>query len=223
MDKQLHGLGFLDSTKRMPLMKLPVRTAVVQVGQNRILISPGSQLRREQFASLNDVTDIVAPNLFHCAGIDQASTLYPEARVWGVPGAAKLKPKTKWTHLLTEPTWPYGPELLAIPLGGMPQINETVFLHSPSKSLIVTDLCFNLTETEGLGARLILGMFGTYKRLGVSRFFLKYVKDKAAFQNSINRIFAHDFENIVLSHGELVRGNGKALLRQALAERGYET
>lgn len=85
---------------------------------------------------------------------------------------------------------------------------------------MVTDLVFNITDASGLGPRLILSIFGTWRRLGVSRLFMKSVKDRAAFDASIARIVALGFEHLVPSHGHEVLSEGRPRLVEALRERG---
>jgi hypothetical protein len=64
-------------------------------------------------------------------------------------------------------------------------------------------------------------LFGTYRRLGVSRFFAKYITDRLAFEKSLTRVFSYDFENVIVSHGENILTNGKERLLNALAERDF--
>lgn len=154
---------FLESIKKMPLMKLPVRSTYIPLESGKILLSPGSCLTDAQLKSLGKVTDIVAPNLFHCGGIPQAATVYSTAKIWGVQGAKAVKKEISWTAELTTNTWPYQDELPMIEIAGMPKVNEKVFFHKKSKSLFIADLCFNLVDSKGIGPWLILNMFGTYK------------------------------------------------------------
>lgn len=213
-------LIFLESVKKMPAMDLPVRSTYVPFQSGGVLISPGSALDLTQLKSLPSVTDLVAPNLLHCAGIMKASSIFPRAKKWGVIGAIEHKPKISWTDELSLDNWPYKNELLIIQLQGIPQINEVVFFHKESKSLIITDLCFNLLDSKGMGSWIILNLFGTYKKFAVSRFFMKFVKDRDALEKSLGEVFSFDFENIVLSHGKNIIGSGKTKLLQALNERG---
>lgn len=104
--------------------------------------------------------------------------------------------------------------------GGMAKVREVLFLHKASRTLIVTDLCFNLLDARGLGARFILGLFGTYARFGVSRLYLRFVTDRARFEESLRKLFAWEFDHIAVSHGRLVEGSGRARLLAALQERG---
>jgi hypothetical protein len=210
---------FLDSKVKMPLTELPVRTVVVKVGAGAVLISPGSQLLDEQYRTPWPITDIVAPNNFHTAGVVKAQRHFPQAILWGCEGAPEKHSHLAWQKLFGRDVWPYEEELSAFPIHGIPSVNETVFLHKPSKSLIVTDLCFNLSECRGLGANIIFRLFGTYNRFGVSRLMASLIRDRKAFTDSLSALFQNDFDRIIMSHGIPIENDAKRKLREALHER----
>lgn len=216
----MNELVFIESEIKMPLMALPVRSVYVNLGDKGILISPGSKISVDQYRQLSNVTDIVAPNLFHTGGIPKAQSTFKNARIWGPEGAKNKKPEIQWSHSLVTQSWPFENELRMVPIAGMPKINEVVFYHPVTKSIIVADLAFNMNDLSGWGPRLILGLFGTYKKFGVSRFFLKFIEDKTAFKNSIALLLSLDFDKIIVSHGNNLLNHGKASLLSALAERG---
>ena len=218
----MNDLSFLDCEVKMPLMSLPVRTTVVRLKAGLVMISPGSQLTDQQLHGAGDVTDLVAPNLFHCAGLPKAQNIFPNAKVWGSPGCRELRPNILWTDNLNPKDWPYQEELPILLIQGMPKVNETIFFHRRSKTLIVSDLCFNLQDARGVGCWIILNLFGTYRRFGVSRFWIKLTKDFPALENSLRQLFEWDFENIVMSHGSIVVGGGKDLLKAAFHTRGLD-
>ncbi len=203
------------------MLKLPVRSTLVRIGNSSILISPGSALSLDQLKALGNVTDIVAPSFLHTGGVPKAQEVFPGAKIWGPPGAKSIKPKISWTSELSEHSWPFQKELPMIFLEGAPELSEVVFFHQESKSLIVTDLVFNVTDAKGFGAWIIYNMFGTYRRFAVSKLLLKkYMKDLNAFRASIKKVLSFDFENIVMGHGNSVFGGAKGLLIKALEERG---
>lgn len=212
---------FLDSQIRMPLMTLPVRTVVLTTPSGMILLSPGSKLSVEELRQTGDVTDIVAPSLLHCAGVALASQVFPKARVWGPVGAKKLKPELPWTDFLGEEEWPYQGSIRHIPLKGVPENQESVFFDTSSKTLYVTDLFFNLQHAKGLGARIILGLFGTYRKFGMSKLYLKYVQDRTAFEESLRDILAQDFDRVVMAHGDVLAPAYEPVKR-ALQSRGFK-
>ena len=87
----MNGLRFLESVVPMPLFPLPVRSILVTVknangSETEVLISPGSKIERTRYDGAWKISDIVAPNLFHHAGVPKALALYPNARTWGVVG-----------------------------------------------------------------------------------------------------------------------------------------
>jgi len=215
----MDGIMFLDSIIQMPLMSLPVRSTFVQLDRAGILISPGSRLEKEQLKKLNSVTDIVAPNLLHCAGIKPAAEVHSQAKIWAPVRGMQAKPEINWSKELSKDQWPYQDQLALILLEGMPKLNEALFIHKKSKSLIVTDLCFNLVDSKGIGAWIILHLFGTYRKFGVSKFMMRYAEDKALVKKSLAEIFSYDFDNIILSHGSNVIGEAKNKLLKALQER----
>lgn len=207
----------IETKLKMPLMQLPVRTVLVQTDSGSVLISPGSRVNRDDYKSTYNVTDIVAPNSFHQSGVPKAASIYPEARLWASDSPKKRK-DIPWTHILGKGHWIHS-DLVPMQIAGIPKINEFVFLSKPSKSLIVADLCFNMQGMKGLGPKLILSMFGTYNKFAISKFFLKFMTDKKATVESIEELMSQDFDNIIPSHGEIVRGGAKDLLFSAFQER----
>ncbi len=205
----------------MPMMKLPVRSVIVTVGANKILISPGSKLSPEDYSRVSGVTDIVAPNHFHSAGVSMAAEWFPKARLWAAPGLKAKKSEIPWTDELSETAWPYQKELPMFHLKGTPNVEEVVFVHPASRSIIVCDLVFNMIGISGFGNWVIGKMFGTYNRFAMSKFFARFIKDKVAFEAASQKVFNTDFDQIILSHGDIIESDGKARLKAAFQSRGY--
>lgn len=215
----MNHIACLSSEVKIPMMNLPVRSTFVKCSTGGVLISPGSSLDVVKLNGLNGVTDLVAPNLFHCAGIKRSLSVFPQATVWGPVGARTLKPDIPWSKELSLSAWPYQDELSMVTLSGIPSLNEAIFYHRESRSLIITDLCFNLSNPSGIGAWFVLNLAGTYKKCAVSRLFLREVKDRISFKNSLEEVLTFDFDNVILAHGDNLIGNGKARLLEALKKR----
>lgn len=207
---------------KMPLVQLPLTSALVTLSTGKVLLAPHPSLTADELRGMGAVTDIVAPNLFHHLGIAHAVAAHPQARLWGVAGFERKRKDIAWGAFLEAGQWPHQQELVAVQLGGMPTINEFVFFHPLSKTLFVTDLCFNILESPGVGAWLIYHLFGTYQRFACSKLLMKRIEDQAAFEKSLAMVFAHDFDRIVMCHGSVVHSAGRAALRAALRERGFE-
>lgn len=211
----------LESKIKMPLMELPVKSTAVKVKDGVALISPVPKLKyfKKKLDEFGKVTDIVAPNCYHNIGIPSASKLYPDARVWGTMGLEKKLPDIRWHKMIGKENWIHQDELLAIPIEGMPSINEILFYHKPTKVLIVTDFCFNHIYGKGFGYWFFFHLFGTYKKFALSRFFLRSVKDRKKFLKSIDEILNLEIESIIIPHGENLHGNVRAKLIDALKEK----
>ena len=96
-------------------------------------------------------------------------------------------------------------------------MNEVVFLHRASRTLVVTDLCFNVRHSDHLGTRLFMRVNGAYGRFGPSRLLRSLVRDRPALRASLERILAWDFERVVVTHGEVLEHGGRDALRAGFA------
>jgi hypothetical protein len=215
------GIQLFHSQLKMPLVQLPLTSSLITLATGKVLLAPHPSLSADELKGMGQVTDIVAPNLFHHLGIQNAVAAHPQARLWGVKGFEVKRKDIAWAAFLDDGAWPHQQALAAVQLRGMPTINECVFVHQPSKTLLVTDLCFNILDSPGLGAWLIYHLFGTYQRFACSKLLMKRVVDKAAFTQSLVTLFAHDFDRIVMCHGSVMQLAGRAALQTALQERGF--
>lgn len=203
---------------------LPVRATAIKTPSGLVVISPVDfsleQWRRLE--TLGPVTDIVAPCLIHHLFIPRLLEKFPAARVWGPPDCEAVLPKIPWTHVFGRDPWPYETEISVLPLEGIPRLNEMAFFDRRSKTLIVADLCFNLQNPKGWASGLLLRLLGTYRRFGVSRAIVQLIKDKTAFENSLNQIMRWDFDKIAMSHGDAINARAKTGLVEAFARRGFQ-
>lgn len=117
----------------------------------------------------------------------------------------------------------WGDEFQILRLEGIPSMQEHVFFHSLSRTLIVADLLFNFRSESSAWTRfLVLCAVGSIHHPGMSRPFRFAVKDKTAFQRSVQSLMKWDFDRIVVGHGEVIETDGKRQLRDALKAGGFE-
>ena len=110
--------------------------------------------------------------------------------------------------------WP-GIDVLEI--SGWPRLQEFVFSHRPSGTLLVTDLLFNEPTAHNLPTRLFLRAGGAYGRFAVSRFMKSMVAAKAAFADSLRPLLELPVERIVMAHGEVLETDARTRLRTLLS------
>ena len=112
------------------------------------------------------------------------------------------------------PEW--APDLDVQLVRGMPKLNELVFLHRPSRTLLLTDLAFNFTDATGWSG-VFFRLMGCHGRLTPSRYGRSLVKEPAAVRADLDRILSWDFDRIALCHGTRVDADGVRRLREAWA------
>lgn len=215
-------LWTVESSLRFPGgFTMGLRTVAVRLGDGGLaLLSPvpGLTQVRAELEALGPVRALVAPNLLHHLGLPAAQATWPEARVFRRPGLEAKRPEVRFTDVLTGEA----PELWRgvmsqVEVGGMPKVQEVAFVHHPSRTLLLTDLCFNVRSAPNLFTRVFMKLNGAYGRFGLSRLGRSFVKDRAALRASVDRLLAHDFERVVVAHGDVLHSGGRAELERAFA------
>jgi hypothetical protein len=215
------GLWELNLPLSVVGMQLGHRMTVVQLGDGSLwLHSPVaySPALADALARLGPVRHIVAPNCVHDTFLEAWFAAYPSARFHGAKGFSKVRPDLRFSDTLGDtPDTAWSGLLDQLIVRGMPRLNEVTFLHRPSRTLIVTDLVFNLGPEMPFLSRVLMKLNGCDCRFAVSRLLKTTIKDRAALRASVDRILAWDFDRIVLSHGDNVPRGGKAKLAEAFA------
>ncbi len=197
---------------RMTVVRLPDGTLWLHSP-----VAHSAQLDAE-LARLGRVAHVVAPNAMHDTYLEGWFTAHRAARFHGARGFSKFRPDLKFTDTLgdtPDPAWTtvFDQHMLR----GMPRINEVVFLHRPTRTLIVTDLAFNLGPDMPFLSRVLLQLNDCYCKFGPSRLLKSVIKDRAALRSSLDHVLAWEFDAIVLSHGANVASGGRERLREAFA------
>jgi hypothetical protein len=171
-----------------------------------------------ELAKLGRVAHIVAPNAMHDTYLEGWFTAYPAARFHGAKGFSKFRPDLKFTDTLGDaPDAAWAAVFDQHAVRGMPRLNEVVFRHRPTRTLILTDLAFNLGGEMPFLSKILLRINDCYCKFAVSRLLKTTIKDRAAVRASIDHVLTWDFDRIVVSHGDNVATDGKPMLREAFA------
>lgn len=168
----------------------------------------------KQIFQLGNVTDIVVPTVFHDTFLDEVVKAYPDACYHVVQGAEKHLPKhvaqRSTDSGLAQTSWSDVLETFLI--GGMPKVNESIFYHRPSKSLLVSDLFFNRNGLGGCWLNVFSRLMGFADQPSPSRLFRAMISDSEAFSSSLQQVMTCDFDQILTSHFCIVEKGGKAIL-----------
>jgi len=219
--EQLHAdLWIADAPLRFLGLEIGTRMTVVRLpGEQLLLHSPIAarpELAREVRA-LGGVAHIVAPNRFHHLFVGEWQKEYPDACVHLAPGLDAKRPDLAGAAVLGEaPAAGWSGVLDQVLLGGFPLMNELVFFHRPSRTLVASDLAFNIDACSPPLTRAAFRLSGAYGRLSPTVVERLFVRDRPAFARSLGRILAWPFERVVVAHGSVSERGGREEL-----ERGY--
>lgn len=193
---------------------LPLRMTVIRDDQGAILISPIEidPPLRTAIDALGPVHTIIAPNLLHHRWLGDAKAQYPAARVLAPSGLRAKRP-----DLAIDGDLRSGPvlgDLSATLLEGAPKLSELVLFHEPSKTLIVTDLVFNIPEASGMTWMILKVFSRALGKVEQSRLLRMFTKDRAAAGRSVEAILRLPFECVVPAHGDVIDVDAKAQLAE---------
>lgn len=178
-------------------------------------IQPSPELVRE-INEIGPVKYVVAPNRSHHLFFLPFLQAFPDAQGFIAPGLAEKRPDLQnYPVLPAAEDAPWTAELESLFIEGLPVINETVWFHKESGTLILTDLLFCFGSENSLAARVAAWVLGVYRRLAMSRTMKQLVRDKAALARCADRILAWDVRQVVLAHDQIIRTDAKRQLAEA--------
>lgn len=206
---------------RMMGLPVGVRMTVIRLPSGELFLHSPIELTPEIRQTLDDlgsVRYVICPNKMHHLFAGSYSAVYPSATFYVAPGLVEKRPDLSFAKELSPNPEPEWMDVLAqLRIEGVPWMEETVFFHRSSRSLIVTDLVFNLPPSKSLWAKAFMTLNGVEGRLACSRLFRSQIKDKEAFRASIERVLVWQPSRVIMSHGEVRHLRGIEELRQAFA------
>ena len=196
-----------------------VRMTVARLSDGGLLLhSPVSidDALAAELDELGPVVSLVAPNKLHHLYLTAAQERYPEATTWGAPGLAEKVPALRIDHTLHAQPAPWASDLEPLLIDGIPWMNETVFLHRASRSLIVTDLFFHFHSVPNWQSRLLFTLLGVLGRAKQSPLVRMQTRDKGAAAASARQVLAWDFDRVIMAHGDVLEDDAKSRMVEIL-------
>ena len=145
-----HGDGLWTAPRAHTILGLTIgtRMSVVRLAGGGLWLHSPVALdgqTRNALDALGPVRFLVAPNRFHHTYLPQARDAYPQAKIFGAPGLADKRRDIAFDAIVSDSLVPeWANEIDQHVTGGVPLLNEVVFLHKPSRTLILTDLAMNI-------------------------------------------------------------------------------
>lgn len=216
--KLAENIWIAERPQRFYGLEVGTRMTVMRLADGSLLLhSPVAlepELRRELDA-LGPVRFAVAPNRVHHLYAGAVAQVYPQARLWVGPGLERKRPDLRFVAILGDDApAEWREEVSQTFFRGRPYENEVVFLHRPSRTLILCDLAFNIGPRAAAPTRLLMKLIRSYGRFGPSKLDPLLIRDRSAARRSLERILAWDFDRIIVAHGDVLESGGHEALRQ---------
>lgn len=201
-----------------------VHTTVLRLDDGGLLLHSPAPLTDELVQQLNvlgPVRWLVVPNCFHHLGTPAAAGRFREARVVGPASALRRNRALKIDDDIAQIA-ELLPEFEALPLVGVPFLDETVLFHRPTQTLLGADivLCPNARDHWSLrGAARLLGF---YDQVRVPYDVKNKIPDKAAAARSIRAIIERPAQRLIVGHADIMEAGCREQLARAWRIEGVE-
>lgn len=220
VDGPLVGLG-------APLglrVEFPTRMTVVRLSGGGLWCHSPTAPNSELFAALDQlgsVEHLISPNKLHYAHIAAWKQRYPSAVAWASPGvcerAASKRAQVVFDADLRDDTpYAWADDLAQLRFRGSSVMEEFVFFHCASRTLILTDLIENL-EAAKLPPflRWIGRLGGVLDPDGKTPLDWRMTFHKADARPCLAQMLAWRPQQVILAHGRCYSENAEAELRRA--------
>lgn len=209
-------------------LNVGTRMTVIRLENRELLVISPVQVSDSilsQLGKLGMVKHIIAPNLYHHLFAANFKAFYPNATFWAVPGLEIKKPdllidqiiKDGENNLWSGIEYVFLNGFRTLGLKGSDSLNECVFFHTSSRTLILTDAAFHFDESFPILTQLVSKMIGGYKNLSPSLLEWVATTEKKKLRKSIKQVLCWDFERVIMAHGSIIEQHGKEKFKQ-----GYE-
>lgn len=218
------GLWIAECNMRNGPFEFGLRMSVIQLRDGGLVLHSPVRLTPELRAGLDalgPVRGVIAPSRAHHLFAGDYPAGYPDCLLFAAPGLPEKRPDLKFAAELSDEAPPlWRSEIEQHVFRGAPFMNEVVFFHPATRTVLFTDLVFNL-PAHGMGnaaSRLFFRLLGANGRFGPHRM-VKYlfIRDRAAARESVERILRWDFERVTLTHGAVLEQGGHDAVRRAFA------
>jgi len=199
-------------------LRVGTRMTVVRFADGSLWIHSPIRLDpalRAAVDTLGEVAHIVAPSLYHHVYAGDWAEAYPRALVHAPAGLRRKRPDLRidadFESGPSHSTW--SGTLIPHTIDGS-RLQETVFVHPPSRSVISSDLTENFATSDHWPTRLYLKATGIHGRIGLARPLHWLYRDHKAARRSIDVLLEHQFNRLIIAHGDVIAENGPQAVRQ---------
>jgi hypothetical protein len=195
------------------------RMTVVRLRDGSLWIHSPISPTQEMIEELNKagtVRYVVAPNKSHHLFFLSFLRAFPSAQGFIAPGLKLKRPDlTQFPQLSDELPWK--DEIQGFFIEGLPILNETVWFHTETGTLVLTDLLFCFAESHRGVTALVSKLLGVRGQLGMSRTMKLATKDKKALALSVSPLLSLPVQRVIVAHDQIIDKQPSEKLKRAFA------
>ncbi len=198
------------------------RMTVVRLSGGELWVHSPIQLSepvKEHVESLGCVKYLIAPNHLHHLFLPEWIAAYPDVEVYGTNEVIKKRSDISFHGSLNnQQAWAWRAEIEQELFSGSPLMEECVFFHKNSATLIVTDLVENFSGRDfNYWQRLVAKGVGILAPNGKTPldWRLSFIFGKQDARQHLDRLISWCPQILVMSHGEIVKENAKEFLARS--------
>jgi hypothetical protein len=167
---------------------------------------------------IGPVRAIVAPSKAHHLFVGDYVRAYPEAKLHGAPGLPKKRKDLKFDSVLNDEADPdWRGQINQYLFRGTPVLNEVVFFHRATSTVIFTDVVFNVATEDASKARVFNWVTGCTGQFGPHRLVRLMIADRNAARESVWKILKWHFDRVIVTHGDVLESGGRDRVRAAFS------
>lgn len=203
----------------------PTRLTVAKLSSGDLWLSSPVPVSSETLGHITEkgpVRYLVAGTPRHVWRLSEWHKLFPEAELWGPkPSPFTLrKGHLRLTGILGDtPPAAWATDFDQLPFKGNPLIEEVLFLHKPSGTLILDDLIQNVPPLEGRPLRnAVFRLAGVaYPEGGVPRDGRLTFVHRGLARGSLEKVLSWNFDKLILAHGACIEKDAKPFVERAFS------
>jgi hypothetical protein len=206
----------------VPFFTFPyqLRSTIVDLGGNVLLVHSPVQLSvgAQAVESLGRLAYIVSPNKMHHLFLGEWKAAFPDARIYSPPGLRSKRPDLTFQgDLGDEPEDAWASVLDQRVVTGSLFMEEVVFFHRPSRTLILGDLIENHDPSVlSVWHRAVARANGMLAPHGATARILRLsFLRRAEARRVVSEILSWQAKRVVVMHGPCVEHDAEGFLRHA--------
>ncbi|MGB5897369.1 MAG: DUF4336 domain-containing protein [Geitlerinemataceae cyanobacterium] len=192
-----------------------------------VIISPISidPFLDEQIQAIGQVRYIISPNLYHYRFAAHCKSMYPRAQFWAASGLEVKRAEMEIDFLmrdrqgtiLDEIDYLFFDGFRTFGLTGASPLNEYVFFHRQTQTLILTDTAFHFDESFSAITQFIARTLGSYNQLRPTWLEKLATRSTEKVKHSVKELLEWDFKRVIMAHGSIVETHAQQQFKE-----GYE-